>query len=141
MDEGGVRFPVGPHMKFDSDILTPLILAVLLASFLFHHPIKFLMDKYRKDIYPSPKYSELSSDLGKIERALYVLAIVFQQAPFIAFWLGLKVAIRWKSWNGATKATDDEAQTARARYLIFLIGNGLSLLAAVVSVMIVWMLW
>jgi hypothetical protein len=66
--------------------------------------------------------------IGFIERTLYMSALIYGRGEFIAVWLGLKVAGGWKRWQ--------HEKYGRYLYSSSLIGNGLSVLYALVGFMI-----
>jgi hypothetical protein len=72
---------------------------------------------------PSPHLPPL---VGFVERTLYVAALQFSQAEFIAVWLALKVAGQWKRWEEGHGEV-----SGRVFFNIFLVGSGLSIAFAV----------
>ena len=81
----------------------------------------------KKGIRPKEQRS-LTMFLGIVERSLYTTAFLLNQPGFVAVWLALKVASRWKRW---------EEVGDRATYNLFLIGSGLSLIMAYVGAWVV----
>lgn len=72
----------------------------------------------------SIKYSGvLSLPLGIIERASYTAALIIGVPGWVAVWLAMKVAIRWKRFEAARKGT----------YNLFLIGNALSIMFGLIG--------
>jgi MFS family permease len=65
----------------------------------------------------------LSLPLGIAERALYFLAFIVGAPSWIGFWLAIKVAVQWHRWQAGE----------RAIYNIFLIGNIISILSAILG--------
>ena len=70
--------------------------------------------------------------LGFLERAMYTYSFVLSQPAFIALWLGLKAVPQWKRWNDETTIEDVNIE-GRAVFNVFLIGNALSVLFAIVG--------
>jgi hypothetical protein len=80
---------------------------------------------------PSPWHPRL---VGILERLLYVVALQTETGEFIGFWLAIKVAGQWSLWT-----VGDGDVSGREFFNTFLIGNGLSILFAVVGFkMITW---
>ncbi len=70
--------------------------------------------------------------LGLLERAMYTASVGAGQPGFIAVWLGLKAVPQWKRWSEDVEAGERKIQ-GRAVFNIFLIGNALSVLFAVLG--------
>lgn len=76
--------------------------------------------------------------VGFCESILYPTVMILGHVEFIGFWLGIKVAGGWLPWGGvgAEDNGKDEfkkAKEGRRRFHKFLIGNALSIFAAVVT--------
>ena len=122
------------------------LMATLLAVFFGDMIIRPLVSRARNHVDEYIKreqhFPEQSRWLGMVERALYVLSWYAGQVLFIGLWLTLKVAVQWSSWKipDDPKIPLDEngrtAQRARARFLIFLWGSGLSILISAWSVIL-----
>jgi len=69
-------------------------------------------------------YLKLSYRVGYVERILYTWSILLGFPQFVVVWLSLKALGGWGGWSNAE-------QLSRARFIVTLIGNGLSLLVAV----------
>lgn len=67
--------------------------------------------------------------VGSCEAVLYPTAVLLGKAEFISVWLALKVAGQWSFWTGDYKG--------RNRFNMFLIGNALSIAAALVFARII----
>lgn len=63
--------------------------------------------------------------VGMLETILYLAAFLGNRPEFIGLWLGLKTAGGWKQW------TEDDK--GRRRFLIFLLGSGMSVLIALIG--------
>lgn len=59
--------------------------------------------------------------VGLLEAVLYPTSLLAGHGAFIGVWLALKTAGSWKRW-------EKETYEGRARFQIFLLGNGLSIL-------------
>ncbi len=79
---------------------------------------------------------------GCIDRIIYTTSIVFCSKEFIAVWIGIRVISHWSKWDGIninegnntqSKDVDVEKYKGRARYQIFLAGNGLSIMFGVLG--------
>lgn len=115
------------------------ILAIISAGYLcdfFVRPIVDWMKNYAKGKSSDNKksdfiaiYPELTRWLGIIERGMYVASWLLGFPQFIAFWLSFKVVGTWKDWT-------DPGQEARAKFLIFLIGSGISLSVSILIAII-----
>jgi len=75
----------------------------------------------------SERYDWQVGTLGMVERALYLAALHMQRMEFIALWITLKTLVQAPRWK------EDAVYPGRAIYGNFLIGNGLSILCAVVA--------
>jgi len=85
--------------------------------------------------------------VGYIERFLYTTALLLQHYGIIGVWLAFKVAGRWERakkqfddlYNG-NKSNPKNKMKAHAIYSVFIIGNGLSIVYAVIGYkIVVWM--
>lgn len=118
------------------------LLMTLLSGFLGHCIVEFLFesrqDYIREQLRKYPEkdkdnegkdeeyvqhYTKLSDWIGVIERILYTGSILLGFPYFVAIWLPLKMVGGWGEWS-------KPGQLARARFIVSLIGNGLSLLVA-----------
>jgi hypothetical protein len=81
----------------------------------------------RKNVKGKGKGKAFTMPLGVVERLLYVAAIIAGEGSWVGVWLGAKVAVSWRRWSEAD----------RAIYNVFLIGNALSILFAVLGAWIV----
>lgn len=80
-----------------------------------------------------------STFVGLCESVMYPTALLVGKSEFIAFWLAIKVAAGWLRWTGIDtnrskqggKLTD--LNEARRHFNRFLVGNALSIMAAVVT--------
>lgn len=68
--------------------------------------------------------------VGVVERVLYVATLQAGRGEFIGVWLALKVAGQWRRWSQPAEPGIPEG---RSIYQNFLIGNGLSILYALVG--------
>ena len=88
--------------------------------------------------YNNPQYTKYSHILGMLERALYLFAWVLGYPNFIVVWLGFKVASKWKLWAGEYGKEEEKGNfDGRARFQIFLIGNAMTLLWTIFSVVFI----
>lgn len=71
--------------------------------------------------------------LGILESSLYVVALVMAKPEFIGFWIALKTAGGWIAWSGSSKRDPGERNRARRRFYGFLVGNGLTLIAVLMT--------
>jgi hypothetical protein len=67
--------------------------------------------------------------VGLGESFVYPIAIVMGKPDFLGFWVALKLAAQWKYWD------DDKTKPieGRTRFYVFLLGNLLSIISAVVT--------
>ncbi|MFC1869114.1 hypothetical protein ACFL0H_13430 [Thermodesulfobacteriota bacterium] len=72
---------------------------------------------------------------GVIERTLYILSFLGGEPGFIVFWLGYKVAVRWRVWTKDKEEENDEHK-GRATFSNHFNGSALSILYAVVGYII-----
>jgi len=105
----------------------------VIAGFIFsgiggYLVVSLLMDKLiwpylKKKAGAEKDPAPLSAPLGITERLLYTGAFMAGQPAFVAVWLGLKIAVRWRPWGvpGAPPKT-------RGVYNAFLIGSGASII-------------
>ncbi len=73
--------------------------------------------------------------LGWMERILYYLFLLFffdQFVFFVGIWLTLKTVVTYKSWESPDSGGETPLHLARAKFIIFLIGNGLSIISVIV---------
>jgi hypothetical protein len=129
-----------------------LVLAAAFLAWLSHVPIDWVMrfiwkqtkvanklhrtalGKPENSYVSGPAYRHVAGWLGIFERILYVSAFSVHCAGFIAVWLTLKAISKWSGWSEDAKETEeDKIQLGRARFQIFLIGNALSILFALLS--------
>lgn len=75
------------------------------------------------------------SVIGYIERTLYTTAWNLGKPEFIAVWLALKVAGQWKTWTEYVIVNEEKYKVVL--YIIFPVGNGLSILYALTGSMII----
>ena len=73
------------------------------------------------------RYAWQGHYVGFVERGLYITALIAGHPEFLAIWLTLKTVARSIRW------TQDQQVRGRAVFNAFLVGNGLSLLFAIVS--------
>lgn len=84
-----------------------------------------------------PKHRRLASTMGSIERIMYISAFLIGKPEFIAVWLLVKVAGDWgtrRTESHDAKKQQDEPGVwvgISPEYMIFLIGNLLSIMLAV----------
>jgi len=98
------------------------------AGLIFIKPAADLMDELVQPNKPQEHVWQ-TPIIATIERVLYISSLLMGYAAFIAFWVGLKIAIDYPRWR-----------KNRTIFLNSLTGNGLSILYAVVGYMIiVWM--
>src|SRR5918992_3144402 len=86
-------------------------------------------DHFRPDVW-QPRVT------GIVERVLYVATLQIGKGEFIGFWLALKVAGQWTRWSKEPQPGENFPQ-GRSIYQNFLIGNGLSVLYALVGFKII----
>ncbi len=119
-----------------------------------------LIKHLKKDlgqIEENDEWSNYSKILGRIERCLYGIFLLFipaQFSIFVGIWLALKVVGSFNTWQPDFKERDAsetysvlvaspnhkssfEYHRRRARHIIFTIGTGLSLLWVVIICLIV----
>jgi hypothetical protein len=110
--------------------------------------IYFIVDVAWK-VFETHKESEIRKKFnyatilsGCIDRIIYTTSIVFCSKEFIAVWIGIRVISHWSKWDGiningeiAPQPKDGEIEKykGRARYQIFLAGNGLSIMFGVLG--------
>lgn len=70
--------------------------------------------------------------LGTLEGILYLIALVTAKADFIGFWVVVKTAGGWVRWSGSPTQDQDALDEARRRFYGFLVGNALTIIAALV---------
>jgi hypothetical protein len=112
--------------------ITKLFVGIVFGSFVFGEIVLYLVDKERRKIHTEEKPLDIQIYLGWLERALYILAWHLNESAFIPAWLALKTAGNWKSW--------EDGQKGRQRFLVFLYGSGLSVLAAGGGIWLIWFL-
>ena len=75
--------------------------------------------------------------MGVLEAVLYPMALLARRPEFIGLWLALKVAGQWPRWGNAPIGEGDNREEnlneRRRRYSSALIGNALSLIAALIT--------
>lgn len=81
------------------------------------------------------KGETVSAIIGAVEGVMYLGAFIFNKPEFIALWLGLKTAVKWRHWEYDVpvpiKGHKKPAWIlGRIAYNLFLIGNGLVILVA-----------
>ncbi len=69
----------------------------------------------------------LPKAVGVLERALYVAAFLTEAYGFIGVWLAMKVAGRWHARTEGIEQPDGVFVRPHSIFLVFLIGNGLSI--------------
>jgi hypothetical protein len=90
---------------------------------------KLKIEDEKKEWYQLPKY------LGWTERALYWLFWFLLQPHFVQFigvWLALKTAGGYKVWLGSDGEEQFKFHKGRAKFIIFLIGSGLSIISVII---------
>lgn len=113
------------------------ILKILKPDYLVHSLHFDLNQKEQSEYCQYPKF------VGYIERILYTTSLVCNQYAWIGIWLALKVASRWEAaklekemLNGKSDGSSDPKEKIinnYADYNTFLIGNGLSVIYAVIG--------
>ncbi|KKP31159.1 MAG: hypothetical protein A2312_03290 [Candidatus Staskawiczbacteria bacterium RIFOXYB2_FULL_32_9] len=86
----------------------------------------------------SEKLFDIPQVLGWTERTLYYLFLAFfinQFAIFLGIWLALKTIVTFKDWQAQStvtkKAKAGSGNIVKAKFSIFLIGNGLSIISVI----------
>lgn len=112
------------------NFLSILLVSAMASYFLIYEIVRF-SKLYVKNKAPDnkksefePKYPQLTRWFGVVEILIYTSSLMLGYPEFIAVWLSLKVAGNWKDWSEA-------GQEARAKFVIFLLGTGISLLVSV----------
>lgn len=97
------------------------------AIFVGHALIKNVMDRLHDCVAftDDREYKWQAPIIGITERTLYVSSLLLDHSAFVAFWVGLKVAVQWKRWN--------ENEIGRTIFMNTLTGNAFSILYAVVG--------
>ncbi|MDD5432670.1 MAG: hypothetical protein PHO70_06785 [Candidatus Omnitrophica bacterium] len=145
----------------------PLIIGYGCTLFIGGFLIKFTLDEIKEKLYFSSfsinetkAYTWYARRVGDIEILLYITSFLINKPEFIAIWLALKVAGRWKSaqLEAAAIKTREERKAVKMLsaenravenfeliksngvYNIFTIGNGLSIIYGFVgSKIILWL--
>ena len=99
------------------EILIIKILAIIVASFLGHYPIKYSMEKLGSET----EDKKSAAWGGRLERGMYVGAYFLGYPQFIGIWLIAKTVGMW-----------GEAKESRGRLSRFMFGTGLSISVAVI---------
>jgi hypothetical protein len=102
--------------------VTKVLVGIIFGSLVFGELVFYLVDKERRKVDVNEKPVDIQIYLGWVERTLFILSWYLSVPAFIPAWLALKTAGNWKSW--------EEGQAGRHRFLIFLYGSALSILAA-----------
>ena len=120
----------------------------ILAHFFIGPTVKQMYDSVDPE-RPSPLFEWQYFALGSIERVLFISALLANFGAIIGAWLLAKIAVPYLFWTSARKGQDkengkqigEEAQIARSSFITSIMGNGLSILYALVSYkMIKWIL-
>ncbi len=96
--------------------------------------------KLRKDYNFPEKYNKLSGFLGCLERLAYTISIINGWPIFVGIWLGVKMVGRWSPEGNIAELfvpSEKGKQLAPIAINIFLIGNLVSLLFAVLGAFII----
>ncbi len=108
----------------------------ILAGHLFTHLV--VVEAWKRLVGGDNDVSALRGDswfteaLSVLERTLYTASWQLGKPEFVAVWLALKVGGQWKRWS-EDQPLGERKILGRAIYTIFLLGNGLSLLYAIVG--------
>jgi hypothetical protein len=108
--------------------LAGYVLAILIGQVTIGPMVRLLIRRY---LGPDREITQpgLARLIGALEQVLYISAILFGRSEFIGVWLILKVAGEWRP--GAREGQPVAVGQAR-EYTIFLFGNGLAVVLAVV---------
>jgi hypothetical protein len=108
--------------------LAVYVLAILIGQVTIGPIVRLLIRRY---LGPDREITQrgLARLIGALEQVLYISAILFGRSEFIGVWLILKVAGEWRP--GAREGQPVAVGQAR-EYTIFLFGNGLAVVLAVV---------
>jgi hypothetical protein len=129
------------HYFFNQGLV--ILLVAMIAAFIGHFLVDLVVGPRREKIKDAIKKrgiediyeytDDITKPIGRAERALYVLTICFGHPEFIAVWLALKTAVHWRAWsdNKNGKKNDYGDALSRAIFNLFVLGNAMSLLAAV----------
>ena len=102
------------------------ILAIIVASFLGHYPIKYLMEKLGSET----EDKKAGAWVGYLERGMYVGAYFLGYPQFIGIWLVAKTVGMW-----------GEEKESRGKLSRFMFGTGLSISVAVtVAIFAEWII-
>ena len=85
---------------------------------------------------PTSPRGWLSPVIGELEGFMFTTSWLLQKPEFIFVWIAIKVTGQWKRW-GEDNRVDGRIVPGRDIYNVFLIGNALSLIYAVVGGLIV----
>jgi hypothetical protein len=108
------------------EILIIKICAIIVASFLGHYPIKYLMGK----IGGETEDKKAAAWVGCLERGMYAGAWFLGYPAFFGIWLAAKVVGRWS-----------EEKESRTRLSKFMFGAGLSIsIAVIVALLADWII-
>jgi hypothetical protein len=116
------------------------IIGVLMAAIAVMHWVVFGVLRALRSLFDLPGATDNArvslwppALLGALEAVMYPLALLASHADFIGLWLLLKVAGQWPGWGLRENGCQAELDRGRRRYYHFLIGNGLMVLAGVVT--------
>jgi hypothetical protein len=104
--------------------------------------VRFLLKLAGEESYPDLLSPAL---VGICESVIYPAALLIGAKELIGVWLAVKVAGNWVRWRGEaaspeTKPDYERLNEGRRRFNAFLIGNALSIMAAVAT-WIAWKIW
>lgn len=112
-------------MKYIIPYLIGIFFSVIIGNIIVRCTIKELWHALGDDDVSSPDWRIVAQTQGFIERLLYTLAWHFGHPSFIAAWLVLKVASKWKRYE------------EEPGYNVFLVGSGISILYAIVGALVI----
>ena len=119
--------PVGDHLwAFGVGLIVLGVLSLVVRSL-----VRYLHDKAETPRSTGRKpFSEL---FARFEQVLLFFACVAGHEVFgfaLAGWLVMKSVSKYAAWNAADKASQNQKDSAHNRFLIFIVGTGLSVTAA-----------
>jgi hypothetical protein len=91
------------------------------------------------DLHGSDSLADIwaSTFVGLCENVMYPTALLVDKSEFIGLWLALKTAAGWVRWTGAGTGEHNNDMAgrneARRHFNRFLVGNALSIMAAIVT--------
>jgi Mg2+/citrate symporter len=85
-------------------------------------------DKKTENEETNNNVKKLANINGLIEISMYSFSILVKIQLFIAFWIGVKTAIKWDYERKAKDTKDVDYSGTKLRYLRFLIGNALNVI-------------